>query len=208
MRLTEAELDRVTIFSVAEMARRRRSRGLRLNHPEAAALITDEMLELARDGATYDEVEARGLTLLGVADLLPGVPALLRGLRCEPLFDDGPRLIVLANPIAGSPGGDAPGRWELAEEPIVLNAGREAISLSVYNGSDHVVTVSSHYHFYEANPRLEFERAMAYGRRLDIQAGRSVIWRPGETRDITLVPFAGAQVVDGFQSVAPPARAE
>lgn len=208
MRLTEAELDRVTIFSVAEMARRRRSRGLRLNHPEASALITDEMMELARDGSTYDEVVARGLTLLGVADLLPGVPTLLRGLRCEPLFDDGPRLIVLSNPIAGSPDEDAPGRWELAEEPIVLNAGRDMISLAVHNRSDHVVNVSSHYHFYEVNPRLEFERARAYGRRLDIQAGRSLIWRPGETRDVTLVPFAGAQVVDGFQSVAPPPRAE
>ena len=60
MRLTQTELDRVTIFSVAEMARRRRSRGLRLNYPEAAALIADEMMELARDGASYEAVRDRG----------------------------------------------------------------------------------------------------------------------------------------------------
>jgi urease subunit gamma/beta len=209
MRLTQTELDRVTIFSVAEMARRRRSRGLRLNYPEAAALICDEIMELARDGATYEAVRARGESVLTVDDVLPGVPALLRGLRCEPLFNDGPRLIVLGNPIAGAlaetgSADDMPGAIELATEPIVINAARDAITLWVRNASDHVVNVSSHYHFYEVNPRLEFERPLAWGRHLDIQAGRSIIWQPGESREVVLVPFAGAAVVDGFGGAPPP----
>jgi len=129
MRLTQTELDRVTIFSIAEMARRRRARGLRLNHPEAAALICDEMMELARDGATYEAVQARGESVLTARDVLPGVPALLRGLRCEPLFDDGPRLIVLSSPVPGAADDDVPGAVELAADPIVINAGREAITL-------------------------------------------------------------------------------
>jgi urease subunit gamma/beta len=203
MRLTQTELDRVTIFSVAEMARRRRARGLRLNHPEAAALISDEMMELARDGATYEAVRARGETVLTADEVLPGVPALLRGLRCEPLFDDGPRLIVLGNPIRHADD-QPPGQLDLAEEPIEINAGREGVTLTVRNASDHVVNVSSHYHFYEVNPRLEFDRLLAWGRHLDIQAGRSVIWRPGETHDVVLVPFAGAGRVDGFQGAPAP----
>lgn len=156
--------------------------------------------------------------MLTDADVIPGVPALLRGLRCEPQFDDGPRLIVLARPIAAgteeaaegsgeaTPGADeaAPGEVELAPEPIEINAGRDALMLSVHNTSDHVVNVSSHYHFYEVNPRLEFERSLAWGRHLDIQAGRSLIWRPGEIRDVALVRFAGAGRVDGFQGAAPP----
>jgi urease subunit gamma/beta len=231
MRLTQTELDRVTIFNVAEMARRRRARGLRLNHPEAAALITDEMMELARDGASYEAVRARGGAVLTEADVLPGVPALLRGLRCEPQFDDGPRLIVLASPIApgaeasapggveaagpgeaapgeAAPGEAAPGEVVLAPEPIEINAGREVITIRVHNASDHVVNVSSHYHFYEVNPRLEFDRSLTWGRHLDIQAGRSLIWRPGETREVALVPFAGSGRVDGFQGAVPPGGPE
>jgi urease beta subunit len=67
-----------------------------------------------------------------------------------------------------------------------------------------VINVSSHYHFYEVNPRLAFERPQAWGRHLDIQAGRSMIWKPGETHEVVLVPFAGAGIVDGFQGTAPP----
>ena len=204
MRLTQTELDRVTIFSVAEMARRRRARGLRLNYPEAAALIADEMMELARDGASYDAVRARGESLLAAEDVLPGVAALLRGLRCEPLFDDGPRLIVLAAPVGAADGDDVPGAVELDGEPIVINAARETVKLTVTNTSDHVINVSSQYHFYEVNPRLSFERPQAWGRHLDIQAGRSLIWRPGETHEVVLVPFAGAGIVDGFRGAAPP----
>lgn len=205
MKLSQTELDRVLIFNIAEMARRRRAKGLRLNYPEAVALISDEMMERAREGAGYQEVRSLGLSLLTPDDVMEGVPALCRGLTLEPMFEDGPRIIVLPDPIAGAPSAGAPGERLLAETPIELNAGRDVLTVSVTNQSDHVVNVSSHYHFYEVNPRMVFDRAATYGRHLDIQAGRSVIWEPGETKSVDLVPYAGDRVIEGFQGVPAPA---
>jgi urease subunit gamma/beta len=203
VRLTQTEVDRVLVFNVAQMARRRRARGLLLNYPEAVALITDEMMELAREGRAYAEVSEFGQGLLTTADVLPGVAVLARGLVCEPMFDDGPRIVVLADPITGAET-ERPGARYLATSPITVNAGREVVSLTVRNGSDRVVNISSHYHFYEINPRMEFDRNAGYGRHLDIQAGRSVIWEPGQTHDVDLVPYAGDVYIDGFQLVPPP----
>jgi len=204
MRLSQTEIDRVLVFNVAQMARARRTRGVRLNYPEAVALITDEMMERARDGWSYAEVREHGLAVLTPDDVLPGIPALVRGLTCEPVFDDGPRIIVLADPIPGGGGDQAPGERLLAETPIRINEGRDVVTVSVTNGSDRIVNISSHYHFYEVNPRMRFDRAATYGRHLDLQAGRSVIWEPGETKEVALVPYAGRQVVEGFQLVPPP----
>lgn len=205
MRLSQTEIDRVLVFNVAQMARRRREKGLLLNYPEAVALITDEMMEKAREGCDYESVRAHGLSVLAPGDVLPGVPTLARGLVCEPMFDDGPRIIVLANPIPGEPPRGAPGERLLLDEPVTVNGGRDVVTLKVTNGSDHVVNISSHYHFFEVNPRMQFDRAAAYGRHLDVQAGRSVLWEPGETKEVDLVPYAGAQVVEGFQMATPPA---
>lgn len=208
MKLSQTELDRVLVFNVAQMARRRREKGLKLNYPEAVALITDEMMEKAREGADYETVRNHGLGILTPDDVMPGVPTLALGLVCEPMFEDGPRIIVLANPIPGESLEGAPGERMLLDAPITVNDGRDVVSVSVTNGSDHVVNISSHYHFYEVNPRMEFDRAAAYGRHLDIQAGRSVIWEPGETKSVDLVPYAGSQVIEGFQLVPPPAAGE
>jgi urease subunit gamma/beta len=207
VRLTQTELDRVLVFTVAEMARKRRAAGLKLNHPEAVGLLTDEMMELARAGATHEEVRAFGLGLLSADDVMPGVPELMRGMSLECLFEDGPRIIVLASPIADATSAEPPGEITLLDDPIELNVGREPIAVSVRNDSDHVVNVSSHYHFYEVNPRLEFDRPPTYGRRLDIQAGRSVIWRPDETKTVGLIPYAGLRRVEGFQLTLPPTAA-
>jgi urease subunit gamma/beta len=110
VRLTPTEADRLTVFVAAELARRRRARGLRLNHPEAVALVTDAMHEAARDGASYDEVMAVGASALTTDEVLDGVPDLVGTLRVECLFDDGMRLLHLERPIgprAESPGGEA-----------------------------------------------------------------------------------------------------
>lgn len=119
MRLTPTELDRLTIFLAAELARRRRAKGWRLNHPEAAALISDEMHEAARGGATYDEVVAVGGSVLREDEVLDGVDELLGTLRVECLFSDGSRVVAVERPIRGtaeaqtgtgtSPGGEAGG---------------------------------------------------------------------------------------------------
>ena len=92
-----------------------------------------------------------------------------------------------------------PGEVFPAAGEIELNAGREALELEVANTGDRPVQVGSHYHFAETNPALSFDRAAARGRRLDIPAGTAVRFEPGQTRRVSLVPFAGARVVHGFR---------
>ncbi len=92
-----------------------------------------------------------------------------------------------------------PGEVFPAAGEIELNAGREALEVEVANTGDRPVQVGSHYHFAETNPALSFDRAVARGRRLDIPAGTAVRFEPGQTRRVSLVPFAGARVVHGFR---------
>lgn len=89
----------------------------------------------------------------------------------------------------------------MGEGKIVCNQGRRTVTLTVRNASDHVVFVSSHYHFFEAHKRLVFDRGAAYGRRLDVPAGETVLWRPGETKEVRLVELAGAKQAWGFNGL-------
>ncbi len=99
MLLTPRELDRLTIFTLAELARRRKQRGIKLNYPESAALICDEVLEEARAGRSYEEVVQHGLQVLTRDDVMEGVPEMLASLQVEAIFPDGTKLITLRNPI-------------------------------------------------------------------------------------------------------------
>ncbi|AIJ17212.1 urease subunit beta [Streptomyces violaceoruber] len=92
-----------------------------------------------------------------------------------------------------------PGEILFADEPVAFNEGREAVRLTVLNTADRPVQVGSHYHFAEANPGLEFDRAAAHGRRLDIAAGTAVRFEPGIPVDVRLIPLAGARVVVGLR---------
>ena len=92
-----------------------------------------------------------------------------------------------------------PGEVLVADGDIELNAGREALTLHVANTGDRPVQVGSHYHFAESNPALDFDRAAARGMRLDIAAGTAVRFEPGQSRDVALVPYAGARCVVGFR---------
>jgi urease subunit beta len=83
---------------------------------------------------------------------------------------------------------------------ITLNAGRKTMTVTVNNTGDRPVQVGSHYHFFETNPALKFERKKTRGMRLDIPAGTAVRFEPGQTRDVTLIPFAGARKVFGFRT--------
>ena len=93
-----------------------------------------------------------------------------------------------------------PGEIISAEGEIVINAGSEATTLEVANSGDRPVQVGSHYHFYEVNPALEFDREAARGQRLDIAAGTAVRFEPGQTREVTLVPLRGKRAVFGFNA--------
>lgn len=92
-----------------------------------------------------------------------------------------------------------PGQMQILEGDIELNAGRAALTLEVSNTGDRPIQVGSHYHFFETNPALQFDRARARGYRLNIAAGTAVRFEPGQTRTVLLVELAGAKTVYGFR---------
>jgi urease subunit beta len=92
-----------------------------------------------------------------------------------------------------------PGQILFADEPVAYNVGREVTSLTVLNAADRPVQVGSHYHFAEANPGLDFDRAAAHGKRLNIAAGTAVRFEPGIPVDVELVPLAGLRIVPGLR---------
>jgi urease subunit gamma/beta len=195
MRLTSWEEERLLIFSAAELARRHRAAGIALNAPEAIALICDAMLEAARAGASYAEVEAAGLAAVAPGDVLPGVRELVDDVRLEVLLGDGTRLVVLVDPLGrgAPPRVDGPGAIVAGPVDGTRTAAEhlERRTLTVTNTSRRVVRVSSHFPFDQVNPRLSFDREAARGFRLDIDAGSSERWSPGEVREVGLVRFAG-----------------
>jgi urease subunit gamma/beta len=198
VRLTAWEDERLLLFSAAELARRRRDRGVLLSAPEAVAIICDAMLEAARDGGSLAAVEAAGRLAVRLDQVLDGVRELVDEVRLEVLLDDGTRLVVLVDPLGDEtptaergPGAVVP---RPADEEAAAARGRterERLRLEVTNLSRRVVRVSSHVPFHGVNPRLAFDRAVARGFRLDLPAGDSERWAPGEAKTVELVRFAG-----------------
>jgi urease subunit gamma len=99
MHLTPREQEKLMVFVAAEVARRRMARGLKLNYPEAIALITAEMLEAARDGKTVAEIMAFGATILKRSDVMQGVPEMIHDVQVEATFPDGTKLVTVHDPI-------------------------------------------------------------------------------------------------------------
>lgn len=198
MRLTPTDRDRLLIFTAAELARARRARGLRLNVPEATALIADTVCEAARDGARLMESAAAGASVLTAADVLPGVADIVREVKVEAVFDDGTRLVVVRNPFGdgGTLGDDAPGAIITAARSAIPPVG--LVHLTATNTSEVPISITSHFHFFEVNPRLSFDRAAAYGMRLAIPAGSALRFESGIATDAPLVPIGGARVAIGF----------
>lgn len=196
MRLTPVERDRLEVFVAAELARKRRARGLRLSHPEAVAFICDELLEAARDGRSVSEVTDLGYQLLSPEDVMEGVADLIDVLRVEPLFDEGTVMVSLFNPISGNGPVDAQ-QWTEDDSAIVINADLETIELEVTNVVDRAVQVTSHYHFFEVTHGLSFDRWRAFGYRVDVAAGSSVRFEAGESKTVRLIPIGGRRNVYG-----------
>ena len=149
MRLLPREEDRLLLFLAAELARRRRARGLKLTQAEAAALVADEVCEAARDGCSYAEALARGYAVVGEGDVLDGVADLLPRVEVEAAFADGSRLVVLEDPVrrAAAP---APAQ----EPPVPWLDHADAVDLAVVNEGAVPVGVTSHFHLFEVNPAL------------------------------------------------------
>jgi urease subunit gamma/beta len=230
MHLSPREIDKLTLHQAGVVAQKRLARGLRLNQPEAVALIATQILELIRDGRRVAELMDLGRRLLGRRQVMAGIPELVPEVQVEGTFPDGTKLVTVHHPIAAEDGDlalalygsflpvpplsafadpppaapeeQAPGELLPAPGTITLNAGRQAIRLSVTNLADRPIQVGSHYHFAETNPYLRFDRGRAYGRRLDVPAGMAVRFEPGETRTVELVPIAGSAVVHGGNALS------
>jgi urease subunit gamma/beta len=217
MHLAPRDIDKLLLHNAGFLAQKRLARGLRLNYPEAVALLAAQILELIRDGEhDVASLMDTGRRILGRRNVLPGVPALLHEVQVEGTFHDGTKLVTVHDPIAlehgdlalalhGSflpvpdPavfGGDADdavdaGRIEVAPGDIELYPGRPRTVLEVTSRGDRPIQIGSHYPFAQANSALDFDRAKAEGKHLDIPAGTAVRFEPGETRTVVLVDNGG-----------------
>ncbi|MBT8112259.1 MAG: urease subunit gamma [Gammaproteobacteria bacterium] len=205
MLLTPTELERLTIYTAAELARKRRKKGLKLNHPEATAIIADEILEGAREGRSVAEMISYGSTLLTTDDVMPGVGDMMHMLQVEATFPDGTKLVTVHEPIRSgknkSKDNIVPGEIIAADGDVKINARKRSIKLKVLNTGDRPVQIGSHFHFFEVNPGLDFKRKDAFGKHLDIPAGTAVRFEPGESKEVQLVKFGGAGEVHGLNSL-------
>ena len=224
MELTPRDKDKLLLFTAALLAERRRDRGLKLNYPEAVALITDYVVEGARDGRKVAELMRDGAKVLNSDQIMEGIAEMIPEVQVEATFPDGTKLVTVHHPIVADHGDPSltfhgtflppptedtslgrnptevkgvPGALLIPEGEITLNAGRDTIELEVANRGDRPIQVGSHYHFLETNRGLSFDRPAAYGRRLDIPAGTAVRFEPGETKTVTLVPIAGSRIIRG-----------
>lgn len=226
MHLSPRELDKLTLHQAGFLAQKRLARGVRLNHPEAVALIATVLLEFIRDGKRVAELMDLGRKLLGRNQVMPGVPEMIYDVQVEGTFPDGSKLVTVHHPIVSENGDLAlalhgsflpvpalsmfapladvgqPGACTPVEGEIELNAGRAAIDLPVTNLGDRPIQVGSHYHFIETNASLRFDRAKAYGKRLDVPAGTAVRFEPGETKTVKLVDIAGKKIIRGGNNLA------
>ncbi|PFH57339.1 hypothetical protein XA68_15211 [Ophiocordyceps unilateralis] len=232
MHLVPKELDKLVVSQLGFLAQRRLARGVRLNHPEATALIANNLHELIRDGNhSVADLMALGATMLGRRHVLPAVCGTLREIQVEGTFPTGTYLVTVHNPISTDDGdlrralygsflpvpdneafplpADAeylphlrPGAVVAVKGRIAINGNRRRVRLRVTSRGDRPVQVGSHYHFVEVNAQLEFDRARAYGFRLDIAAGTSVRFEPGDTKTVTLVQIGGAKVIRGGNGLA------
>ncbi len=199
MNLTPREKDKLLIAMAAMVARARLARGVKLNHPEAVALITDFVVEGARDGRSVADLMQAGAHVVTADQVMEGIAEMIHDIQIEATFPDGTKLVTVHHPIRGSTAQDVPGAVTTPPGDITMNEGRETLTLSVANSGDRPIQVGSHYHFYETNPALTFEREKTRGMRLDIAAGTAVRFEPGQTRQVTLIPLSGRREVYGFR---------
>jgi urease subunit gamma/beta len=229
MHLTPHEIDKLTLHQAGVLAQKRLARGVRLNHPEAVALIATQILEFIRDGQSVAALMDLGRRLLGRADVMDGVPELVHEVQVEGTFPDGTKLVTVHHPIAAEHGdlelalygsflpvpanlglkpdataaeASTPGAITCAPGQVAANEGRKTAQLAVTNTGDRPIQVGSHYHFVETNRALAFDRRASYGMRLDIPAGTAVRFEPGETRTVSLVAIAGNAVIRGGNNFA------
>lgn len=188
------------IHFAGELAKQRRERGLKLNYPEAIAYITSELLEFARDGKSVTELMSIGKQLLNSNDVMDGVPEMIHEIQLEATFPDGTKLVTVHEPIVPN-NRVIPGELLIEDGEIEINSGKDSSELTVTNTADRPIQVGSHFHFFEVNKALEFNRGLAYGMRLDIPAGTAVRFEPGESKRVKLIAIGGKRVGFGLNDL-------
>mmetsp|Transcript_8440 Transcript_8440/g.15632 ORF Transcript_8440/g.15632 Transcript_8440/m.15632 type:complete len:866 (-) Transcript_8440:376-2973(-) len=221
LHLSPREIDHLRLSDAGQLAMRRLARGVKLNHPEAVALISSQLMERIRDGEDYMTLMEVGKKMLGRNQVMPGIASMLAEIQIESTFPDGTKLLTIHRPISSDDGDMhealkgsflpvpdvsifasktpetdevSPGKvWPMEGEnsDIEINAGRTLVEVKVTNMGDRPIQVGSHYHFIETNKMLSFDRKQAFGRRLNIPSGSSVRFEPGESKLVTLVDIAG-----------------
>nr|WP_282104065.1 urease subunit gamma [Methylobacterium sp. 37f] len=197
--MTPREKDKLLLAMAAQVARNRLSRGVKLNYPEAVALISDFVVEGARDGRSVSELMQAGGHVLTAEQCMDGIPEMIHDIQVEATFPDGTKLVTVHHPIRGAASAEVPGTVTTLPGEIVFNEGAPRTLVTVSNVGDRPIQVGSHYHFYEVNPGLTFDREAARGQRLDIAPGTAVRFEPGVTREVVLVPLGGNRTVYGFR---------
>ncbi|MGO9837203.1 MAG: urease subunit gamma [Polyangiaceae bacterium] len=214
MHLTPRDLDKLLLHGAGVVAQKRLARGLRLNYPEAVALIATQILELVREGRSVAELMDLGRRILARTHVMEGVPEMVVEVQVEGTFPDGTKLVTVHRPIAlvrvdlalafhgsflpippESTFADPlaaevlppPGEFLIAPGTIALNEGRDVVDVVVKSVGDRPIQVGSHYPFDEVNGALVFDRARARDRRLDIPAGTAVRFEPGDEKTVRLV---------------------
>ncbi|MDY2846899.1 MAG: urease subunit gamma [Oscillospiraceae bacterium] len=200
MRLVPREQDKLMLHYAGLLAKDRKERGLKLNYPEAVAYISMEVMERAREGMSAAELMNYGTKLLTADDVMDGVPEMIHEIQIESTMPDGTKLVTVHDPIKGN-GRCVPGEFLIDEGDITLNEGTESVELTVANTGDRPIQAGSHFHFFELNKALDFDRKAAYGMRLDIPSGTAVRFEPGEKKTVRLIPIGGDRIGYGLNGL-------
>ncbi|MBD0400014.1 urease subunit gamma [Flammeovirga sp. EKP202] len=225
MHLSPKEIDKLMLHNAGVVAQKRYARGVLLNYPESVALISTQLLEFIREGASVAELMDRGKKILGIDDVMPGVEKMLHEVQIEGTFMDGTKLVTVHSPICDenldndwalygsgltksktkiemdNVSNPLPGKKELGEGVIILNENRKTITLDVTNMGDRPVQVGSHYNFIDTNIQLSFDRMASLGYRLNIPAGTAIRFEPGENKKVELVEIAGQKIIYGGNNI-------
>ncbi|GAA2225522.1 urease subunit beta [Herbiconiux moechotypicola] len=197
MNLSPTELDRLTIFTAAEFARRNLRLGILLSHPEAVAYLTDEAMLLARQDVPFAEIRDRVSRMLTPEQLQEGVASMIPLVMIELPMAEGTKLLAVYDPVP--PGRDEfrPGEVITPGEAREMFDDASLLELEVVNRGDRDVQVRSLTHFFEVNRALDFDREQAYGMRLAVPAGQGQRFEPGIPKRVLLTPIGGERVVLG-----------
>lgn len=190
MKLTPREQEKLMLHFAGVLAKERKDRGVKLNYPEAIAYISMEVLEKAREGMLVADLMNFGTTLLEPEDVMDGVAEMIHDVQIEATMKDGTKLVTVHNPIISTEK-LVPGEFFVDDGFIEINKNKEEKSVKISNTGDRPIQVGSHFHIFEVNKALSFDREVSFGFRLDIPSGTAVRFEPGETKTVNLVKIGG-----------------